>query len=165
MSDDTVDTAVEPVFSEEQQVYMDKMLEKQTETLTAKLTSHFGRISKEQVNKSVKEKLDPEKINESLSNRLFGGDVNGAVRDIIKNVREEESQLATQKKQMVLSEMEKFEDKPLYKETKDEILKLANDAINNGFPPAPAVELAYEKAGKYFLQNKDPDYKLQVRHL
>ena len=159
---DTGEPAVEaPVFSDEQAAYMDKMLEKQTD----KLTSHFGRIVSKQFEEKYlpeikKSQVNPEEMNEQLSNKLFGGDVNGTVRDIILKEREERNHLVTQKEQAVEKEMEKFQDKPLFKATEKDIKKIALEALKKGHPPAPAVELAYEKAGRAFLENKDPDYKL-----
>jgi len=151
--------ADEQIFSEQQQGVIDQMLEKQAETLTAKLTSHFGRISKEQVSKSFDE-IDHEKVNEQLKDKLFGGDVNGTVRDIVKQMQTEDKQLSEKKNEAVENELEKFKDKALFKETEGDIRKIAAEAIQNGYPPAPAVELAFEKAGKNYLQSRDKEYNL-----
>ena len=163
MTDDTGTPAVEdvPTFTPEQEQYMSDMFEKQSD----KLTSHFGRIVSKQFEEKympqIKEnQVDTEKLNEQLSNKLFGGDVNGTVRDIIKKVNDEDKIVVQEKQKLITAEMEKFADQPLYKETEDSIKKIANEAIAKGFPPAPAVEMAYEKAGRQYLQNKDPEYKL-----
>ena len=168
MTDDTVKTAVDedgnpivPTFSTAQEEYMDKMFEKQSE----KLTSHFGRIITKQMEEKFlpqikKEQINPDDLNEQLSNKLFGGDVNGTVRDIIKNYNKEETQLVTEKQSLVDKEMEKFADQPLFKETESEIRKIALEAVEKGHPPAPAVELGVAMAGKNFLQNKSPEYNL-----
>ena len=162
MEDDTTNVAVDvPTFTPEQEQYMSDMFEKQSD----KLTSHFGRIVSKQFEEKympqIKEnQVDTEKLNEQLSNKLFGGDVNGTVRDIIKKVNDEDKMVVQEKQNLITAEMEKFADQPLYKETEDSIKKIANEAIAKGFPPAPAVEMAYEKAGRQYLQNKDPEYKL-----
>jgi len=161
MSDDTGEPAVEnKIFSDEQQGVIDQMLEKQAETLTSQLTSHFGRISKEQVNKSFNEKVDPDKLNEDLSNKMFGGDVNGTVRDIIKAVNREETDLASKKTEALRDEMKKFEGTPLFKETSKEVEKIAQEALSKGYPPAPAVELAFATAKNNYFANSNPDLKL-----
>jgi hypothetical protein len=150
-----------PAFTPEQEQYMSGKFEKYTE----KLTSHFGRIVTKQFEEKFMPKIeanqvDPEKLNEQLSNKLFGGDVNGTVREIIEKYDNEKKSVMTEKQKLITEEMEKFADKPLYKETEDTIRKIADEALAKGFPPAPAVEMAYEKAGRQYLQNKDPEYKL-----
>lgn len=149
--------ADEEIFTEQQQTVINKMLETQADTLTAKLTSHFGRISKEQVNKSLP---DLEKLNEKLSNQILGGDPDGAVREILERVRKEEKELSQKKQDAIELEMEKFKDDPLFKRTKDDIKKIATEALKNGYPPAPAVEMAVSKAGRHYLESTDKEYNL-----
>jgi hypothetical protein len=166
MEDDTgtpaVEEVVKPHFTPEQEQYMNQMFEKQSE----KLTSHFGRIVTKQFEEKfmpqINDRVDPDKLNEQLSNKMFGGDVVGTVNQIL-DARERNLKELSEKKQALLkTEMEKYESQPMYNETKLDIEKLASEALAKGFPPAPAVELAYEKATKNFVLNKDPDYKLSM---
>lgn len=170
MADDTGTPAVDaegnpivaPHFTPEQEQYMTKMFDKQSE----QLTSHFGRIVTKQMEEKflpqINEKLDPNKLNEELSNKMFGGDVVGTVNQILdareKNVKE----LSDKKQALLTAEMEKYESQPMFAETKLDIERLAAEALAKGFPPAPAVEIAYEKATKNFVLNKDPEYKLSM---
>ena len=157
-----VDEPTVPHFTPEQEQYMNQMFEKQSE----KLTSHFGRIVTKQFEEKfmpqINDKVDPEKLNEQLSNKMFGGDVVGTINQVLdareRNVRE----LGEKKKALLKTEMEKYESKPMFNDIKESIEKLASEALVNNFPPGPAVELAYEKAAKNFLLNRDPDYKLSM---
>jgi hypothetical protein len=96
MEDDTgtpaVEEVVKPHFTPEQEQYMNQMFEKQSE----KLTSHFGRIVTKQFEEKfmpqINDRVDPDKLNEQLSNKMFGGDVVGTINQVLdareRNVRE-----------------------------------------------------------------------------
>jgi len=166
MSDDTGTPAVEepkPAFSKEQEAFMNTMLEKQSE----QLTSHFGRIVTKQMEEKFmpeikKNQVDPKQFEEIVQGKGFGGDMVGAINEVIDMREKNASDLQKAKEEAITEEMEKFKDQPFFQETEAQIKEIAIAAIKKGHPPAPAVELAYEKAGRIFLQNKDPEYKLSM---
>lgn len=167
MADDTGTPAVDdqgnpivvedPAFSPKQEEFIGKMLDKQA----AQLTSHFGRISKEQVNKSFEGGIDQEKLNDQLSTK-FLTNVEGTFNELLDKREADNKKIRDEKLEAISTEMEKFSDKPLFKETEDAVRKIAEEAIGKGFPPGPAVELAVEKAKSSFLMNRDPEYKLDM---
>ncbi len=153
-TDDTVvDTAVEQENQTPEYLTKDDL-----DKFSDKLTSHFGRIVAQQLEKK-EPVIDQDKLNAQLQNRILG-DVSGTVNDIIDAREKEQLSLENEKKAAVLQEMAKYQDKPYYQEVKDDLEKIAHEALGNKFPPGPATELAYEKACKNLLLHKDPDYKL-----
>jgi len=165
MSDDTLldgeaGTDV-PVFTPEQQQYVSKMFDEQTQ----KLTSHFGRIVAQQFEEKVMPKVksvDPDKLNEELSNRLFGGDVTGTILKVVEERERNKTELENKKIEAIQSELVKYKDQPLYKEIYADAENLAKEAVKKGYPPGPAAELAVEKARSSFLLNKDPEHRLNM---
>ena len=167
MSDDTGTPAVDqdgnpitPAFSPEQEKFIETLLDKQSD----KLTSHFGRISKEQVGKSFEENnIDLEKINEQLSSQLYGGDVTGAVNKIIDDRDATSKKLFQDKLVAMTSELERYKEDPMFDKISKSVNELAQDAMENkGFPPGPAVDVAFQTAKANYFENKDPDYRLNM---
>ena len=143
----------EVVFSPKQEAFIGKMFDKQSD----KMASWYGRISKEQVNKQ----LDPEKINDNLSTK-FLTNVEGTFNELMDKREANGRKVKDEKLNLITTEMDKYSDQPLFKETEEDIKKIAKEAIDKGFPPGPAVELAMEKAKVNHLMNRDPEYKLEM---
>lgn len=166
MSDDTLlegeaGTDEMPAFTPQQERYFSKMLDEQNQ----KLTSHFGRIVSEQFEKKVMPKIpsvDPDKLNEELSNRLFGGDVTGTILKVVEERERNKAKLENDKIEAIQTELVKYKDQPLYKEIYADAENLAKEAVRKGYPPGPAAELAVEKARSSFLLNKDPEHRLSM---
>ncbi len=157
--DDTTDVAVDDKPSYVTKEDLDKFSDK--------LTSHFGRIVTKQFEEKYrpeieKNKVDPEKLNEELSNKLFGGNVVETIEQVMDAREQRKTELHDKKIAAIENELVKYKDEPLYKETFAEAQKLAEAAIAKGFPPGPAAETAFAKAQSTYLMNKDPEYKLKM---
>jgi hypothetical protein len=131
-----------------------------------KMTSHFGRIVTKQMDEKympkIKEsQIDPEQLKEQLSTE-FLTDPEGTINKMLDKREQDRKTVADKKLELVSEEMKKFEDRPLFSETQKEIEKLAGEALEKGYPPGPAVELAYEKAKSNHLINRDPDLRLAM---
>ena len=98
-----------------------------------------------------------QKFNERLSERLFSGDVAGALQDYL-NVHEKANKNLSQKQKTELNRhISSYEDRPYYKDVYAEVDKRAKEYVANGYPPGPAADLAYEKSVNAFLMSKAPD--------
>ena len=124
------------------------------------LSTLIGRISKKQLEENVlpliqqrREEVPPERqtdaikaFNEQLQQKIFEGDVLGAIKmatDVQNNAKET---LTRNQLQEVDRKIVSYADRPNYKDIHSDMDKIAKEAIQQGVPPEWAVEHAYHKA-------------------
>ena len=129
--------------------------------------SWLGRIVKKQIEESVLPHLqqsptqvptqEPDalnKFNEKLQEKIFSGDVMGAL-NMAQNVQKQADQTLSKQKTIETDRaLTALSDQPFYKDTFGEAQKIAHDAVQAGYPPGPAAEYAYNKAKASFLERK-----------
>jgi len=128
--------------------------------------SWLGRIVAKQIDEKVLPALRPQapqpnqepgaldKFNETLQEKIFSGDVMGALQ-MANNVQEQTKQTLSNNKRIETDRaLTALSDKPFYKDTFGEAQKIAHEAVQAGYPPEAAVELGYNKAKANFLERK-----------
>jgi hypothetical protein len=133
------------------------------------LATLVGRISKKQITEEVlpliqqnvpqqavgKESSDVLKsFNEQLQQKIFEGDVLGAIQMANDVQSRTQATLGETQKKQTVAELTKFSDKPFYKEIYGEMKKIAEEVALQGYPPQAAAEYAYFKAKADFLEQK-----------
>ena len=136
------------------------------------LATLTGRIFKKQFEENVLPTLKPQsspadhvpasvggddpikKYNETLQQRIFEGDVIGAIRDAAAFNESVKTGVLTNNQKQVKQLLTGFAEKPLYKEVYGDAEKIAFDAVAAGYPPQAAAEYAYYKAYANHSMNK-----------
>lgn len=125
--------------------------------------SWMGRIVKKQIEESVLpeiQRLQPAqstpqpgqendalaKFNEQLQEKIFAGDVLGALQMANQVQKTAEQKISSQQKIAVDREIVNLSDKPFYKDIYTDMKKIAHEATAKGFPAAAAADYAYNKA-------------------
>ncbi len=130
--------------------------------------SWLGRIVKKQIEEGVLPHIQQQQpaiqqqgnpdamkqFNEKLQEKIFAGDVTGALQDFM-NVQEHAKQNLT-KTQKVQTDraVTSFSDKPYYKDIYQDMEKIARDTVAQGFPPEAAAVFAYNTAKANYLEAK-----------
>jgi hypothetical protein len=133
------------------------------------ISTIMGRIVKKQIEEDVIPKLKREepvnsyvppvqqedavkKFNEQLQEKIFAGDVLGALQ-LAGQVQENAKQNLTKTKQTQTEKaLISYSEKPFYKDIYSDMKTIALDAVNQGYPPEAAGEYAYHKAKADYLE-------------
>ena len=89
-----------------------------------------------------------QKFNERLQEMIFNGQVMEAVEEIERVRTAAHQKLSQANKNKLASEMESYQDKPIYEAIKKDMQGYASELINSGWPPAAAVAMAWEREEK-----------------
>ena len=165
----------EPVVEDAEPVVEEQEEPKLNKTQLQQISSVMGSIIKKAIEKDVlplvnerretEAVLSPtqtdnpayEKFNERLSQKMYSGDIAGALQDYL-NVHEKANQNLTKKQQTDLNkDISSHQEKPHYKDVFPEMDKMAKEFVANGYPTGPAADLAYEKSVNSFLMNRGQD--------
>ena len=95
-----------------------------------------------------------QQFNERLQEMIFSGQVMEAVEEIERVRSAAHKNLSQTNKNRLSKEMAAYEEKPLFNSLKKEVLGEASVLIENNWPPAAAVAMAWEKAEKTHYQKK-----------
>ncbi|GAG37291.1 unnamed protein product, partial [marine sediment metagenome] len=94
------------------------------------------------------------KFNEKLQEKIFSGDVLGAIQMAQDVQSRAKSNLTKTQKIETDKLITSYSDKPYYKDIFTEMKKMSHEYAGQGFPPEAATEYAYTKAKADFLEKK-----------
>ena len=95
-----------------------------------------------------------DKFNEQLQEKIFAGDVMGALQ-MASNVQDQAKQTLNKNQKIETDRaLTALSDQPFYKDTFGEAQKIAHEAVQLGYPPEAAVEYGYNKAKANYLEKK-----------
>lgn len=87
-----------------------------------------------------------DKFNEQLQEKIFSGNVTGAMAMYNQVNEQTKTNLAKNQQTQTAKAIASYSDRPYYKEIYQNMTKIAQEAVGKGFPPDAAAEHAYEKA-------------------
>lgn len=96
-------------------------------------------------------------FNERLAEKIYSGDIIGALTEFQK-VQERANQNLSKQQQTDLNKaISGLEERPHYKDVHSDLEKMANDLVKKGYPAGPAAELAYQTSVNNFVMGNAGD--------
>lgn len=95
-----------------------------------------------------------DKLNEKLQERIFSGDVYGALSDVV-DLKEKARKNLTDTQMLTTDRaITGFSEDPYYKEIFSDVQKVARQYVGQGYPPKAAAETAFHKVKTGYLERK-----------